>query len=124
MCHHLLHKDFVEPVSHDDHQTIVVTAHVKDGVRRHVVGRIEEFPDMIEVREFDVLYHRVPFAQYIFCLRMLLSELAKHLDGNDVHARLYQFDIYWEGGLSWRCGSGSFQRETGGIQDQAKNGVS
>jgi hypothetical protein len=27
---------------------------------------------MIKVREFDMLNHRVPFAQYIFCLQMLL----------------------------------------------------
>ena len=81
----LLHKHLLEPVSNNHDDAIVIATHIKDRVGWHVVGRVEEFTNMIEVPELDVLQYRVPLAQNVLSLWVLLPEGAKHFDGDDVH---------------------------------------
>jgi len=57
MRHHLMHKYLLEPVSDDNGQAIVVPTHIKDRIRRHVVGGVEKLTNMVEVPEFSVLHN-------------------------------------------------------------------
>ena len=93
MRHDLLHKDLFESVPDDDHHAIVVAANIEDRIGRHVIGRIEAFPDMVEIPEFRMFNNRVPLTQCIFCLWVFLPELTKHFEGDDMHNKLYRIDI-------------------------------
>lgn len=56
MRHYLMHKYFLEPVSDDDRQTIVVPAHIEDRIGRHVIGRVKKLSNVVKVPEFGVLH--------------------------------------------------------------------
>lgn len=77
MCHHFLHEDFPEPVSHNDHDAVVVAANIENCVGRHVIGGIEELPDMVKVPESRKILHVSP------PLRAGTVELENFLQRND-----------------------------------------
>ena len=55
MCHYLMHKYLFEAIPDDHHQTVIVSAYIKDCIGRNIVSRIKKFPNVIEIPEFDML---------------------------------------------------------------------
>lgn len=49
-----MHKDFLEPISDDHHQAVIVPAYIKDRIGRNVIRRVEKLTNVIEIPEVDM----------------------------------------------------------------------
>jgi hypothetical protein len=49
-----MHKNLFEAIPDDHHQTVIVSAYIKDRIGRHIVSRIKKFPNVVEIPEFDM----------------------------------------------------------------------
>lgn len=82
-----------EAVSDDDDQSKVISSNVKNRVRSRVICAIKVLAYVAEVFEIRVFNDGMPLAQHVFGSRMLQPKFSEHSDGDNVHAKLYQFDI-------------------------------
>lgn len=68
--------------------TKIVAAHVKYGVRRHIVGRIERLLDLGEIVKAGCTCEPVPCLQRRFGDRVFKPEGFNRFFGNDMHGKI------------------------------------
>jgi len=91
MSHDLSYIHSFRSVMRDNHNTEVIACHIENDKWQHVISRIEDLLDMVEVAKVGVLNNRMPLTQNTFCRKVLLPELTKYLDRDNVHSQIISF---------------------------------